>query len=464
MLRFRRYLMENETAIKAAKDIASAVSGFDIEDTSVKKETGKSITLTQTLPDNKRRQYVQAANKILSTKSEYDFIEITSTRATKDFKFRVKEFDKDIVVQTKPNGKRGKTDPNELLTAGLSCMTLPRTIPSDIVELDALVDQVKKNIPRIVKDYDKKEFDAIDGDYSNFCQAFSAAVGFQKYCGGIGQKAYVTGRVWNKDIEKFKRNAYGMKDFNSSDIVIKKGSQFYGVSLKKKDRGTSADPTLLNKSVSNLFTSQEIVNRYNSTLQDFMINKVIKNAEAQALVPSGSQRKANADRNSRRPTWKQLVSGLPNKFFNDQLKGRDSIFGRIGDMFEKEQDTIAQKIMQLVLKTDLKELTNFNFNFVLITGVGRYLKSGPVVEKADVIPVDTVSIKVAELLKKEKPKIKVDRQSFTGGAAVLGMQLSIGKMPAIDIAMRYKGSGTWTSQPSVTAFLTQKFKSFLKDL
>ena len=64
-----------------------------------------------------------------------------------------KEFHKDIVEQTKPNGKRGKTDPNELLTAGLSCMTLPRIIPSDIVELDALVDQVKKNIPKIVKDY-----------------------------------------------------------------------------------------------------------------------------------------------------------------------------------------------------------------------------------------------------------------------------------------------------------------------
>ncbi len=464
MLRFRRYLMENETAIKAAKDIASAVSGFDIEDTSIKKETGKSITLTQTLPDNKRRQYVTAVNKFLSSEDEYEFIEITSTRATKDYKFRVKQFDKDIVVQTKPNGKRGKTDPNELLTAGLCCMVLPRSIPEDIVELDALVDEVKKVIPSKVKDYDQKEFDAIDGDYTNFCQAFSAAVGFQKYCGGVGTTAYVTGRVWNKTIEKFKRNAYGMKDFNSSDIVIKKGAKFYGVSLKKKDRSTSADPTLLNKSVSNLFTSKEIVDRYNETLQDFMINKVIKNAEAQALVPSGSQKKANRDRNTRRPTWKQLVAGLPNKFFNDQLKGRDSIFGRIGDMFEKEQDTIAQKIMQLVLKTDLKELENFNFNFVLITGVGRYLKSGPVVEKADVIPVDTVSIKVAELLKKEKPKIKVDRQSFTGTAAVLGMQLTIGKMPAIDIAMRYKGSGTWTSQPSVTAFLTSDFKRFLKDI
>ena len=178
--------MENETAIKAAKDIASAVSGFDIEDTSVKKETGKSITLTQTLPDNKRRQYVTAVNKFLSNEDEYEFIEITSTRATKDYKFRVKQFDKDIVVQTKPNGKRGKTDPNELLTAGLCCMVLPRSIPEDIVELDALVDEVKKVIPSKVKDYDQKEFDAIDGDYTNFCQAFSAAVGFQKYCGGVG--------------------------------------------------------------------------------------------------------------------------------------------------------------------------------------------------------------------------------------------------------------------------------------
>ena len=196
-----------------------------------------------------------------------------------------------------------------------------------------------------------------------------------------------------------------------------------------------------------------------------MINKVIKTAESQALLPSGSFKAASADKSTKgKPKWKGMVSGLPNKFFNDQLKGRDSVFGRIGDLFEKEIDTIAKKLMQLVLKTDLQELKDFNFNFVLITGVGRYLKSGPVVEKADVIPVDTVSIKVAELLKKEKPKMKIDRQSFTGNAAILAMQLTIGKMPVISLSMRYKGNETWTSQPSVTAFLTPKFKSFLKDL
>ena len=109
MLKFRSYLMENQTAINAAKGVASAISGFDVEDTSVKKETGRSVTLTQTLPDNKRRQYVQAVNQYLASQDDYEFIEVTSNRATKDFKFRIKDLDKDIVVQTKPNGKRGRS-------------------------------------------------------------------------------------------------------------------------------------------------------------------------------------------------------------------------------------------------------------------------------------------------------------------------------------------------------------------
>lgn len=457
-------LKEFQDAVAAAKKIAAAQTSFDVKDTNLKKETGKSVTLTQVLPDNKRRPYVAAVNAYLDTTDDYEGKEITSNRATKDYKFRLKDYEKDIVVQTKPDGKRGRTDPNELLTAGLACMTLPKNIPEDIVELDALVELVKKAIPAKVKDYDSKEFDAIDGDYSNFCQAFSAAIGIQKLMGGEGIKAYVTGRTWNKDIVQFKRNAYGMKDFNSSDIVLKRGTQFYGISLKKKDRGTTADPTLLNKSVSGLFTSPELVAKYDKTLTDFMVNNVIAAAEKAKIVPKGSLLKSKSDATSRKPTWKKLVSALPNKFFNDQLKGTNSIFGKIGDMFEKEQDTIANKIMQLTLKTDLGELKKFNFNFALVTGVGRYLKSGPVVEKADIVTVDTVSIKVAELVKKSAPNIKINRESFTGNAAMLTMVLSIGGMPILDIAMRYKGSASWTSQPAVTAFMTKEFKTYLKDV
>ena len=164
-MRFKTFLLEFQDAINAAKALANASSGFDVTNTVLKKETGKSVTLTQTLPDNKRRPYVQAVNALLDKDDNYEYIEVTSARATKDYKFRIQNFDKDIVVQTKPDGKRGRTDPNELLTAGLACINLPNKIPTDIVELDALVDQVKKAIPKSVKDYDSKEFDAIDGDY-----------------------------------------------------------------------------------------------------------------------------------------------------------------------------------------------------------------------------------------------------------------------------------------------------------
>ena len=466
MFRSKTILKEFQNAVAAAKKIAAAQTSFDVKDTNLKKETGKSVTLTQVLPDNKRRPYIAAVNSYLDKTDDYEGKEITSNRATKDYKFRLKDYEKDVVVQTKPDGKRGRTDPNELLTAGLACMTLPKNIPEDIVELDALVELVKKAIPTKVKDYDSKEFDAIDGDYSNFCQAFSAAIGIQKLMGGVGIKAYVTGRTWNSDIVQFKRNAYGMKDFNSSDIVLKRGTQFYGISLKKKDRATMADPTLLNKSVSGLFTSPEIIAAYNKTLTNYMVNKVIPAAEKSKLLPKGSTLKAKADafRSKGKPSWKNMVSGLPNKFFNDQLKGTGSVFADIADMFEKEQDTIAEKLMQLTLKTELRELKKFNFNFALVTGVGRYLKSGPVVEKADVVTVETVTIKVANLLKIEAPKIKVDRQSWTGNAAILAMSLTIGKLPVLSLSMRYKGSETWTSQPAVTAFMTKEFKNYLKDV
>ena len=60
--------------------------------------------------------------------------------------------------------------------------------------------------------------------------------------------------------------------------------------------------------------------------------------------------------------------------------------------------------------------------------------------------------------------MKINRQSFTGNSAMLQLQLTIGRMPVLDISIRYKGSGTWTSQPSVTGFMTKEFKTYLKDV
>ena len=69
----------------------------------------------------------------------------------------------------------------------------------------------------------------------------------QKNYGGGADKVYLTGKARDNDVKQFQITKYGMKDYNASDFIIKKGNSFLGVSLKKKASGTTADQTLINK-------------------------------------------------------------------------------------------------------------------------------------------------------------------------------------------------------------------------
>ena len=62
-------------------------------------------------------------------------------------------------------------------------------------------------------------------------------------------KVYWTGKGWHKDIAKFNPKIGNIKDYNSSDIVVKSGNKFYGFSLKKKKQTRDIDPTLINKPI-----------------------------------------------------------------------------------------------------------------------------------------------------------------------------------------------------------------------
>ena len=61
-----------------------------------------------------------------------------------------------------------------------------------------------------------------------------SANGIKKMLGGNAEKVFMTGEKVLSEVESFKVDAYGMKDFNSSDIILKKGKTYFGVSLKKK--------------------------------------------------------------------------------------------------------------------------------------------------------------------------------------------------------------------------------------
>jgi hypothetical protein len=71
-------------------------------------------------------------------------------------------------------------------------------------------------------------------------------------------RIYMTGGTWPKEIVKFKVNASGMEDYNSSDIMVSEDNKtFFGISLKKKMRVQEDDPTLINKAFNTLLIGDE---------------------------------------------------------------------------------------------------------------------------------------------------------------------------------------------------------------
>ena len=94
--------------------------------------------------------------------------------------------------------------------------------PTNIEELDVLIDLAKENISKS-RGHTQGQIDLFDKAYTNACQALSAANSIRKMMGGPAEKVFMTGVKWPKEVEKFKRESYGMKDFNSSDIILKRG-------------------------------------------------------------------------------------------------------------------------------------------------------------------------------------------------------------------------------------------------
>lgn len=102
-------------------------------------------------------------------------------------------------------------------------------------------------------------------------QALSAAKAILENNKDFNEPEHVilTGKKWDKRIAqfsgienllKFNVNSYGMKDFNSSDIVLLKEingqEKFLGISLKKKKIGEK-DPTIINRSLFDLFETYD---------------------------------------------------------------------------------------------------------------------------------------------------------------------------------------------------------------
>lgn len=161
----------------------------------------------------------------------------------------------------------GDADPHELMTAILVALGIKYTNSlinkskeELILELNKMYDFVTSN-PNIIinpaeKDIERlKDNNGIDNNLIDLAGAISAAQGTFNWLDGKSvAKVYLTGKSWHEDIEKYRVPFKGWKDFNASDIVVRtKKDGFYGVSLKKKQSYSQADPTMINKSIGKAF-------------------------------------------------------------------------------------------------------------------------------------------------------------------------------------------------------------------
>jgi hypothetical protein len=457
---------ELQRAIELAELIDTKVASVDAQ-TTLKEDNKNRITLIQVVNDKDRIKFAALAKEVIDTEENFSNINISSSRSEKDYHFRHVDVDRSIYIQLKPSGAKGqvRNDPNELLAGIFSCINYKN--PTNIEELDALIDLAKNNIGKS-QGHTQGQIDLFDKAYTNACQAISAANAMKKMLGGTADKVFMTGVKWPAEVEKFKRDSYGMKDFNSSDIILKKGNTYFGVSLKKKQSKTAEDPTILNKAFDTILNGPDLVSvktKLAKKKEEFYI-KVIKQAMKENIL---DKKPVNAK------NWKTFLGGgksgtktkLGNDYVNKSLKSTSSLFKDMSDIIKSNEKLIAESLINLVLKMDLKDLKENNFMFSLITGNGRYGPNiGAVIEDADVYEIDTIVEKMDRLgwsdrnLSIEFNNKKVQAFDVGATAAKLFYVVKVGKLDIIKIELRYKGS--FTAQPQFFAVFTNKFKEMLK--
>ena len=479
---------DDNFAVKLVAEIddnIGEINGEISKDDRPGKNTGKRIGVQIVLPDSQRIAFTAMANEVISKDGDLELKKPSTTRAKKDFLFKHKDMEKDIYVQTRPDGKRGggaKADPNELMTAALCTLSKVPDVET-VEELDALIEEVKK-ITKSGKviGFTALEVESLEKDYGNLCQAISAAKVIVKNFGGGANKVYLTGKAWDDDVKQFQMTKYGMKDFNASDFIIKKGNKFLGVSLKKKESATTADPTLINKGFSKMLQGSEfdkVRQELDEAAGEFYVRLI-----RTALILQRRRPKVAVDKdgnpwldkamlkelgkngqgvNTR--NWKDFVQRIPNELVNYQLRKSKSFFKPLSDVIVKNSDLFGEQLIQLIFKMDLQDLKKLSFDFALVTGIGRQLVKGPVIEEGEYKGVDTMVAALDKLYTTGKVKMVLDprkTQAYEKGstAAQLFFQLFVGKTPISDISLRYKGN--FRAAPNFLAIPTPEFKELLK--
>ena len=336
--------------------------------------------------------------------------------------------------------------------------------------------------------------------YNDMAAALSAVIGTReiKQLSGIPEAVYLTGNKWHNDVRQFYIDVdagFGMKDYNSSDVILRYGNTYAGISLKKKPTVSSASPTMINNSF-NTFLSGRDLSDLQTKINDIRTSfyaKVIK----EACLPGGPlgdlsngmtpgqilrldpNKKQDAQRIFNLKVKRLKADGkteniplinlkgtdeierggttrLPartredfRKFVNERLYSKSTQVNPLFQAFldamsdPKVSNMIADSLLNKTLKLKLLDIlptwSKNDFLFYLVEGVGQVNTSlTPSVATANIKDIHSVMIAMTKLAK--LPSSLVFDKIKTGtSAARVNFTLLKGKYKILDIVLRYKG-------------------------
>jgi len=339
----------------------------------------------------------------------------------------------------------------------------------------------------------------------------SAAKGLREYSNKESvvptQRVYLTGNVLPDDVKKFQVSAFGMKDYNSADLIYTRDKKvFYGISLKKKPKPTAPSPTLINKAFDSILIGKqfdkiknELVDIRTKYFSDIVIEAVqkgiirksdikdfdkLKNNNRKELFEAKSRDKKIFDKTyidtkgyyKAKGGYKDPNTNDPKSmryFVNRKLAEKDNkLYSAFLKVMNDNAQLFADSLLNLILKTklydklDVKELQKYQFNFALVTGIAEVNEKKNTVNiyRASVLPLETTLCgltRLEEMFKNKKYEIVIDKnKSANSKAAKIYLKLIRGNITLLDLQIRYKGA--FTAQPQFQATLNDQYKKLLE--
>ena len=292
-------------------------------------------------------------------------------------------------------------------------------------------------------------------------------------------KVFWTGQSWDDEIKAFNPPIGNIKDYNSSDIVVKGGNKYYGFSLKKKRTTAAQDPTLINKPI----TGKK------SLLRDFISEKdmtLIERAKNLFFIRMVAAYKKTTNyteiRKMSEKDFKKEIAKIPNDFANDMLAGRGAggrknlFWMAVNKVLEKDSKELMTAFLKLIFIVDLQPILDESgqFEFYLLTGIGQRKKDKIGVEGADVKDLPSTIAALTKIFKEDNIKLgrtvddkgSVKRQPWEynkdeRAPAKLFYTVYNGTKPLLNLEIRYKGSKT--AEPQFQAVATPVFKELMKE-